>query len=228
MLSGVSCGLDDGLGDQLEAHNPFSSMWVTVTRKRTQLPSCHFARPRYGRITRRRCNFGRAFNPVPASVRIVAQLSHWRLYNEIDCRMRNHDLHSTSGRRTKLEECRMVLIDPCNSGDPRQQSVQTLDSTGSCHRLRVQSTWDRFPLGFPFAASGRASSCAPLAYLAAQSRATGINCIPSSDVFSRGRPILQPESITSASSASSAPCCRQYYMYGVVECRGMHDETDQI
>lgn len=142
--------------------------------------------------------------------------------------MRNHGLHSTSGWRTKMEECRLVLIDPCNSGDPRQQSVQTLASTGSCHRLGVQSSRHRFPLGFPVAASGRASSCAPLAYLAAQSRATGINCIPNSDVFSRGRPILQPESITSASSASSATCGHRYYMYGIVECKRMQDETDQI
>ena len=122
-----------------------------------------------------------------------------------------------------MEECRMVLIDPCNSGDPRQQSVQTLASTGSCHRLRVQSTWVWFPLGFPFAASGRASSCAPLAYLAAQSRATGINCIPNSDVFSRGRPILQPESITSASSASSATSatrCHRYYTSGIGDVEG--------
>lgn len=109
--------------------------------------------PRYRYITHRLCNFGYAFHPVQAPERVSGQLLHSRYDGLINGRMRNHDLHRMSGWRTKMEECRMALIDPCNDDDPPDNPGKPSTPPDRCHRLVIQLNPLRFPLGFPFQVS---------------------------------------------------------------------------
>ena len=138
--------------------------------------------------------------------------------------MRKSDFHSTLGCRIKIGERRMVLIDPCNSGDPRQQSVQTFDPTGSCHAFMSNQAGSVFPWAFHLRLAAVLAAAIHLLISPPNPVPRGSNA-SSNQVFS----------LVVGARSCSLRAQNMYQLHHVVidtKClekhRGMQDERDQI